>query len=115
MKYARALGLSRVSASPPVAILAASVDAVEDEAYSLPLADSFSASATFRRLTSGLVERLEVVVRFLAILELYKQGLVELDQAERFGDIMVVWTGGESVDATAGLAGVGMSFDDYEG
>ena len=35
----------------------------------------------------SLVERLEVVVRFLAVLELFKQGLVDLDQAERFGDI----------------------------
>ena len=48
---------------------------------------------TFRRLTGGLVERLEVIVRFLALLELFKQGVVELDQAERFGDIEIVWTG----------------------
>jgi segregation and condensation protein A len=51
---------------------------------------------SFRRLTSGLVERLEVIVRFLAVLELFKQGLVELDQPERFGDIEVVWTGGDT-------------------
>jgi segregation and condensation protein A len=50
---------------------------------------------TFRRLTASLVERLEVVVRFLALLELFKQGLVDLDQAERFGDIDIVWLGGE--------------------
>ena len=50
---------------------------------------------SFRRLTSGLVERLEVIVRFLALLELFKQGLLELDQTERFGDIEVVWTGGD--------------------
>ena len=49
---------------------------------------------TFRRLTGGLVERLEVIVRFLALLELFKQGVVELDQAERFGDIDMMWTGG---------------------
>ena len=55
---------------------------------------------TFRRLTGGLVERLEVIVRFLAVLELFKQGLVELDQAERFGDIEIVWIGGDAdVDA----------------
>lgn len=48
---------------------------------------------TFRRLTDGLVERLEVVVRFLAVLELFKQGAVELDQAEVFGDITVTWIG----------------------
>lgn len=50
-------------------------------------------STSFRMLTNGLVERLEIVVRFLAILEMYKQGFIELDQADRFGDITVQWTG----------------------
>ena len=68
---------------------------------------------SFRRLTSGLVERLEVIVRFLALLELFKQGLVELEQAERFGDIDVVWTGGEG--ALDDLSIEALSIDDYEG
>lgn len=69
---------------------------------------------SFRRLTAGFAERLEVVVRFLALLELYKQGFVELDQAERFGDIDVVWIGDELV--AAGGAGYGYEpIDDYEG
>jgi segregation and condensation protein A len=46
---------------------------------------------SFRRLTADLVERLEVIVRFLAVLELFKQGVVDLDQPERFGDITVTW------------------------
>ena len=50
-------------------------------------------NTSFRALTTGLVERLEIVVRFLAILEMYKQGFIELDQADRFGDITVQWTG----------------------
>ena len=32
-----------------------------------------------------------MIVRFLAVLELFKQGLVELDQTERFGDITIEW------------------------
>jgi segregation and condensation protein A len=52
---------------------------------------------TFRRLTATNMERLEVVVCFLAILELYKQGRIELDQADRFGDIEIAWLG---VDGT---------------
>jgi segregation and condensation protein A len=47
---------------------------------------------SFRRLTADLGERLEVIVRFLAVLELFKQGVVDLDQPERFGDIQVIWT-----------------------
>ena len=51
---------------------------------------------SFRQLTADLVDRLQVVVTFLAVLELYKQGHVELDQSERFGDITLVWTGDET-------------------
>ena len=77
---------------------------------------------SFRRLTTGLVERLEVIVRFLALLELFKQGYVELDQAERFGDIDVVWTGGLGDDGEP-LGGLpigdisidDIAIDDYEG
>ena len=49
---------------------------------------------SFRELTGALVDRMEVVVRFLAVLELFKQDLVELHQAGTFGDITVEWTGG---------------------
>jgi segregation and condensation protein A len=56
---------------------------------------------SFRELTSSLAERLEVVVHFLAILELFKQGLVDLRQPQTFGDIEVVWQGGDAVGADA--------------
>lgn len=46
---------------------------------------------TFRQLTVHLPGRLEVIVAFLAVLELYKDGRVELDQADRFGDLLVTW------------------------
>ena len=49
--------------------------------------------ATFAELTSDLVERLEVVVRFLAVLELYKQGWIDLQQPDSLGALLVVWTG----------------------
>ena len=34
-----------------------------------------------------------MVVRFLAVLELYREGKVELAQAATFGEIEVEWTG----------------------
>jgi segregation and condensation protein A len=47
---------------------------------------------TFRSLVAGLVERVEMVVRFLAVLELVKQGVVEVDQVTgNFGTIVVIW------------------------
>lgn len=64
---------------------------------------------TFRALTDAFVERLDVVVRFLAVLELYKQGRVELDQPTTFGDLTITWVG--DLDDTSVLASV----DAYEG
>jgi segregation and condensation protein A len=66
---------------------------------------------TFRALTGDLVERLEVVVRFLAVLELFKVGLVELDQARTFGDIVIVWVGPRDAD----LARATIEIDAYDG
>ncbi len=65
---------------------------------------------TFRQLTSSIEERLECIVRFLAILELCKQGLVDLDQTAAFGDIVVTWRGPDHLDAES-LAAI----DVYEG
>jgi segregation and condensation protein A len=58
--------------------------------------------ATFRDLTSG-APRLEVVVSFLALLELYRQGLVELAQTRSFGELEISWTGAHA----GSLSGVG--------
>ena len=48
---------------------------------------------SFAELCAGQTDRLEVVVRFLALLEMFKAGAVELGQADRFGDITAEWTG----------------------
>ncbi len=53
---------------------------------------------TFRELTGHLTERVEVVVRFLAVLELCKQGAVDLHQARSFGELVVAWTGDTAAD-----------------
>ena len=57
------------------------------------------------------MERLEIVVRFLAVLELYKQGMIEITQFTNFGDIEVVWT-----DESVGELGVDLAVvDAYDG
>ena len=96
-------------------VRASVADAVEELLDELPRVGRIS----FHRLTAGLVERLEVIVRFLALLELFKQGWVELDQPERFGDIEVIWTpdGGDTdgADDRAGEREFAYAIDDYEG
>jgi segregation and condensation protein A len=64
---------------------------------------------TFARLTADLGERLEVIVRFLAVLEMFKQGLVEVEQVDRFGEITIEWVGGDPEQAMA------LAVDVYEG
>lgn len=69
-----------------VAPIRASVrDAVEEVLALLPA----SGPVPFQSLVAGEVGRLEVIVRFLAVLELYKQGVVDLDQTTTFGELTV--------------------------
>jgi segregation and condensation protein A len=47
--------------------------------------------ATFAVLTADCASPLEVVARFLAVLELYREATVELEQPEAFGELTVRW------------------------
>jgi segregation and condensation protein A len=60
---------------------------------------------TFRQLTRHASTRIEVVVHFLGVLELYKQGLVELDQVATFGELVVTWVGGADVEGETDAMG----------
>jgi segregation and condensation protein A len=82
-------------------------DAVSDLVRRLPRLGR----ATFRSLTGHLTTRIEVIVRFLALLELCKQGRVSLDQGHTFGDLEVAWLADreDRVPVGAGIT------DEYEG
>jgi segregation and condensation protein A len=54
---------------------------------------------TFRELAADAPTRLEAIVRFLAVLELFKQGIVDLGQAENFGVLTVQRIAGTELDA----------------
>lgn len=77
-------------------------DAIEELVDELPRVGRIG----FRALTASLVARLDVVVRFLALLELYRQGAVELDQAATFADIQITWLGAAG-DADGDRDGLG--------
>lgn len=87
----------------PITITVA--DAVAELVDELPRAGRI----TFRRLTADLADRIEVIVRFLAVLELFKQGAVDIDQPERFGDIELAWVAGDD------FAPDDLLVDTYEG
>lgn len=51
-------------------------------------------AATFPELVADCGQPLEVVARFLALLELYRESVVLFDQDEPLGELMVRWAGG---------------------
>ena len=65
-------------------------------------------SATFSLLVADCESTLEVVARFLALLELYREGLVEFEQPVSLDELTVRWVGGDD-------AGGELDIDDYEG
>jgi segregation and condensation protein A len=65
-------------------------------------------SASFRELTEHFASPAYVVASFLAILELYKRALVDLEQPTTFGTLTVTWIGGMG-DA----GGFSEDIDDY--
>lgn len=50
-------------------------------------------ASTFRALVSDCASTLEVVARFLGLLELYRDGSVAFDQAAALAELRVRWTG----------------------
>ena len=74
--------------------------------------------ASFRALTGDCEGTLQVVARFLGLLELYREGLVAFEQAEALGELHVRWTGpqpGAETDddeAAAAASAAGAEWDD---
>ncbi|MEU0046226.1 segregation and condensation protein A [Streptomyces werraensis] len=58
--------------------------------------------ASFRALVEDTDDTLTVVARFLALLELYREKAVALDQETALGELTVRWTGGDE-DAVAAV------------
>ncbi len=62
------------------------------------------ATTSFRALTSDCATTLEIVARFLALLDLHTRGSVSLEQLSALGELHVRWTAAEgAADPDAGL------------
>ena len=55
-------------------------------------------TATFRALVADAEERLVVVARFLALLDLARKHAVAFEQLEALGELTIRWTGGDADD-----------------
>ena len=110
--------VARVNTDHVAPVRASVADTVEELLERLP----GQGDTTFRRLTAGLRERLEVIVYFLALLELYKRGTVDLHQGSKLAELHVSWLGesgdedDREDDREKALAGAEVgAVDEYEG
>jgi segregation and condensation protein A len=65
-------------------------------------------AATFRTLCADCQSTLEVVARFLALLELYREGLIAFEQVTPLGELTIRWTAADDVEAV-------LDIDEYAG
>ena len=78
--------------------LHAPIVSVREQAAILVTALRRSRSSTFRALTADCEGTLLVVARFLALLELYREGAVVFDQVDPLGELHIRWTGTDEGD-----------------
>jgi segregation and condensation protein A len=64
--------------------------------------------ASFRTLCADCENTLEIVARFLGLLELYREGLVGFEQVQALGELTVRWTGADDAD-------VELEVEEYDG
>jgi segregation and condensation protein A len=91
--------------------LHAPVVSVREQAAILAERLRSAGSATFRALVADCPDTMTVVGRFLAVLELYREGAVAFDQVAPLGELHVRWVAGESWTAEQ----VGNLDAEYEG
>ena len=70
-------------------------------------------ASTFRSIVSDCASTLEVVARFLGLLELYREGSVAFDQAAALAELRVRWTGSNDRDGADAPAGARAEDEEY--
>ncbi|EHR51678.1 hypothetical protein SacmaDRAFT_3458 [Saccharomonospora marina XMU15] len=98
-----ALGVFRPKPPPTVSLdhLHVGKVSVREHAAILRVRLAASGTATFSELVTDCEHTIEVVARFLALLELYRESTVTFEQAEALAELHVRWTGGSVADAEA--------------
>ncbi|WP_240687313.1 segregation and condensation protein A [Amycolatopsis suaedae] len=98
-----ALAVFRPKPPPTVSLdhLHAGKVSVREHAAVLRVRLAEAGQATFTDLVSDCEHTIEVVARFLALLELYRESTVQFEQAEALDELHVRWTGGSVEQAAA--------------
>ncbi|WP_211323300.1 segregation and condensation protein A [Amycolatopsis palatopharyngis] len=98
-----ALAVFRPKPPPTVSLdhLHAGKVSVREHAAVLRLRLAESGQATFTQLVSDCEHTIEVVARFLALLDLYREASVSFEQTEALDELHVRWIGGSFDEASA--------------
>jgi segregation and condensation protein A len=98
-----ALAVFRPKPPPTVSLdhLHAGKVSVREHAALLRVRLAAAGSATFGELVSDCEHTLEVVARFLALLELYRESAVRFEQTAALDELHVHWIGGSVEEASA--------------
>ncbi|WP_240916231.1 ScpA family protein [Sanguibacter sp. HDW7] len=111
---ARALAPKAPPPGVDVSHLHGSIVSVRDQAAVLVERLQRAGTLSFRTLTQDAEGTLVVVVRFLALLELFRDGVVGLDQAGALGELTVRWLGGTDGPGADDVVAA-MSIDEFDG
>jgi len=95
---AHAMSTKHLPATVDTSHLYATKVSVREEAAILVHRLRRGRSASFRSLVADAGSTLVVVARFLAVLELFREGAVSFDQVTPLGDLTVRWTGADDGD-----------------
>ena len=90
--------------TPPVVAvqhLHSSLVSVAEESKRVVEALRAGRTLSFRNLISDADSTLVVVARFLALLDLYRQGVLRFDQVIALGELQISWTGSDSGEIEA--------------
>ncbi|WP_328610974.1 segregation/condensation protein A [Amycolatopsis sp. NBC_00345] len=74
---------------------------VREHAALLRVKLAAAGQATFKELVEDCEHTVEIVARFLALLELYRESSVQFEQLEALAELHVRWTGGTMAEASA--------------
>jgi segregation and condensation protein A len=87
---------------------------VREQAALLRVRLASAGAATFAELVADCAHTVQVVARFLALLDLYKEAVIAFQQVDALGELHVRWTGGSVEDATAAANAERASTDEEE-
>ncbi len=108
---ARALAPRPQPPGVPTAHLHATRVSVREQAALIAARIRRAGATSFRTLVADAGETMVVVARFLALLELFREGLVGFDQVSPLGELTVRWAAGAHTEPAAGDS----EFDDDAG